>query len=300
MSPTNQGQLGTVVVGLDGSENSRSACNWAATEAEGVGARLLIIHAFPLQTLPMTGERDPKAIDSEREVDAIAADLRTASGGRLTTEASVVDDFPTDTLVRASRVASMVVVGTRGLGDFGTLVLGSVSAYVAAHASCPVAVVPLTTEAANGVRTPPPTPDAPVVVGVGLKTGDLQTLDFAFDRAQRLGRPLRVVHVRQPLRSYGVFVSGPYLQSMDLLRRDRADQRLVEELEGWADKYPQVPITHKVVLGHPVGVLAAQTYENVESVIVGPRGGNTAAAGLLGSVSQRLLHHARRPVIIAR
>ena len=53
----------------------------------------------------------------------------------------VVDEPPGPALVAASAAARMLVVGTRGLGGFRGMVLGSVSDHCAHNARCPVVVV---------------------------------------------------------------------------------------------------------------------------------------------------------------
>ncbi len=50
--------------------------------------------------------------------------------------------FPSEVLIEASRDADMVVLGSRGTGGFGVLVMGSVTSQVAHHAACPVLIVP--------------------------------------------------------------------------------------------------------------------------------------------------------------
>jgi nucleotide-binding universal stress UspA family protein len=57
---------------------------------------------------------------------------------------SVAVGNPAEELVKASRDADMLVVGSRGSGGFGGLLVGSVSSQVPHHAACPVLVIPAT------------------------------------------------------------------------------------------------------------------------------------------------------------
>ena len=147
--PTGTGTAATaqprIVVGVDGSEQSVQALRWAQRLAASTGARLDAVAAwqFPVAAawgtaaIPMNldPEHDMEKVLTET-IDAVFATDRPA-GLRLIVE----QGHPARVLVDRSAGALMVVVGSRGHGGFAGLLLGSVSAYVAEHARCPVLVV---------------------------------------------------------------------------------------------------------------------------------------------------------------
>lgn len=130
---------GVVVVGVDGSEQAQRALTWAAEEAKLRGARLRVVHVWSY--LAQTGEAfDPTYGDDDarRLLDEVVAGL----DGAVDVELAVVNDLPARGLLDSARDADLLVVGARGMGGFGGLLLGSVSQQVAQHAPCPVVIVP--------------------------------------------------------------------------------------------------------------------------------------------------------------
>jgi nucleotide-binding universal stress UspA family protein len=130
-----------VVVGVDGSTGSRKALEFAFDHASRSGAPVTAIHAW------RDGARGDAREGLVEEIRAAERILAEALAGfadqypdvKVTTEAVPV--VPQRVLADASQAASLVVVGSRGLGAFAGLLLGSVSQSVLHHAQCPVAVV---------------------------------------------------------------------------------------------------------------------------------------------------------------
>jgi nucleotide-binding universal stress UspA family protein len=132
-----------IVVGIDGSDGSKHALRWAATLAQLLGARIDAVAAWELPTasllraLPPSFSPEP---DIERlltdTVDEVLGADRPADLRR-----KVLEGPAAQTLITAAEGALMLVVGSRGLGGFAGVLLGSVSARVAEHAACPVLVV---------------------------------------------------------------------------------------------------------------------------------------------------------------
>ncbi|MCX6498537.1 MAG: universal stress protein [Arthrobacter sp.] len=130
-----------IVVGVDGSAESRAAMDWAVEEAKLRDGRVLAVTAwnFPYlsngfgQAWSYEGfETDAQAIlDEER---ARVLDQGVEITGR------VAQGSPASVLVEASRDADVVAIGSRGLGGFAGLVLGSTSTQTVHHAHCPVLV----------------------------------------------------------------------------------------------------------------------------------------------------------------
>lgn len=138
----------TIVVGVDGSDDSRRALAWAVEEAKLRGAEVRALYAwsYPGMMLAPHGLMMPPNLDVDfgkvgEEVLATAIDEVGADAG-VTIRPEVVEGGAAVALVRASASADLLVIGSRGLGGFSGLLLGSVSHQVAQHAACPVVIVP--------------------------------------------------------------------------------------------------------------------------------------------------------------
>jgi nucleotide-binding universal stress UspA family protein len=125
---------GPVVVGVDGSPIAARALTMAVRLATAMDLDIVAVHAVGLIEGARRGEL-------AREVEAWCAPL-VASG--VDHRIEILDGHPADVLLRVADVeqASFVVVGSRGLGGHGELLLGSTSHQAVHHASCPVVVVP--------------------------------------------------------------------------------------------------------------------------------------------------------------
>jgi nucleotide-binding universal stress UspA family protein len=138
-----------IVVGVDGSDESRSALCWAVDEARLRGARLRVVHAW--YAYPALVEGVPVvAADWEALGDSADTFLQSfieETVGKpegVQIEAAAVhrtDGTAAEALVQAAREAQLLVVGSRGHGGFAGLLLGSVSQQCVHHAPCPVVVV---------------------------------------------------------------------------------------------------------------------------------------------------------------
>jgi nucleotide-binding universal stress UspA family protein len=132
----------TIVVGIDGSDGSRRALQWAFQEARLRAARVQALLAWTYLAQPhgefdaAYGETDARA-RLDQALDQVGSDAIDVAVERL-----VVNDLPARALLDAARGAELVVVGSRGVGGFKGLLLGSVSQQVVQHAPCPVVVVP--------------------------------------------------------------------------------------------------------------------------------------------------------------
>jgi nucleotide-binding universal stress UspA family protein len=133
-----------VVVGVDGSQGSTAAVDFAVESAVLRGVPLVAVHAWRdvLVDATMAPLVDWDAVESdEREVLAERLAGTRAEHPDLVLRRLVVRDRPARALVDESRNAQLVVVGSRGRGGMQGLLLGSVSQQLLHHAHCPVAVV---------------------------------------------------------------------------------------------------------------------------------------------------------------
>jgi len=134
-----------IVVGVDGSAQSRTALRWAARLAVDTGAWVEAVTAwhFPIST-GWAGAGVPMNFDPEQDMHKVLIETVDAAFGSerpAGLQLSVVEGHPARVLLERSADALMLVVGSRGHGGFAGLLLGSVSAHVAEHAGCPVLVV---------------------------------------------------------------------------------------------------------------------------------------------------------------
>jgi nucleotide-binding universal stress UspA family protein len=138
----------TIVVGVDGSEQSRRALRFAAAEAELRGTDLHVIHAWQYPTPIATFEGVIPAslnidfgVEAEHATETIVKETLGDQDLEIAVRTSTVRGPAAHALVEASGDADLVVVGSRGHGRFTGLLLGSVSQQVAQHSACPVVIV---------------------------------------------------------------------------------------------------------------------------------------------------------------
>jgi nucleotide-binding universal stress UspA family protein len=139
-----------ILVGIDGSHNASHALEWAMKEAALRNAPLTVLTVNQVTASYWTGNPVTVPADDERivQVRKLAEEAVASTAAKLGSEqppsvtVSAVHGFPAKSLIDASGDYDLLVVGSRGSGGFGSLVLGSVSNQVVHHAKCAVAVVP--------------------------------------------------------------------------------------------------------------------------------------------------------------
>jgi nucleotide-binding universal stress UspA family protein len=138
---------GPVVVGVDGSDTSRAALQFAAQEASLRAAELVAVHVWDGGSAVDLGDPMPlteRFWTSEQIETRVLAEALAAIGDRYPDELvqrSVVVGKPRTALAEHSQTAQLMVVGSRGHGGFAGLLLGSVSRHLMHHAMCPTVIV---------------------------------------------------------------------------------------------------------------------------------------------------------------
>lgn len=136
--------MSTIVVGIDGSDASKLALRWAVDEARLRKAAVRAVHVWQY---PASAAWAGMFVDFYDELARASVDFleqamaETVQDTDVQIERRVVCGLPAASLVDASADADMLVVGSRGLGGFKGLLLGSVSHQCIHHATCPVVVV---------------------------------------------------------------------------------------------------------------------------------------------------------------
>lgn len=275
-----------VVVGVDGSPASLLAAEHAARAAVLRSRPLHLVHGY-LHPLGYGVPVNPYDLglpapteEAQKMLETTAADLAERCPG-LTVEVRQVAGGPGATLVEESRRAELVVVGSRGLGGFAGLLLGSVGTQVAAHAHCPVLVVRPAEE---------PIPVAgPVLVGVdGSEPAEL-AVGYAADEAARRGDGLVLLHVGPPDRA-----------SADEATETQATELLATAEAAVRGSHPGLAVEARVLRAPKAEQALVEASGDAALVVVGSRGRGGFAGLLLGSVSQALVQHAHCPVLVAR
>ncbi len=285
---------GSVLVGADGSQASSAAVEWAAAYASTHRRPLTIVH----------GTGAPVVTDFGIDLSATLHDLRIAGGGVVAQarevalgvsdalEVTVLVDTtdPRTLLAETARDAHLLVVGSRGHGAVLSLLLGSVSVALAAHAPCPVVVVrPSVT---HGSVTP-----APVVVGIDGTADAAAALTFGFELASAQGRPVEVVHAAGEPWMFPV----PDQLGASMVEVISSDWELLlaESVAGYGEKFPDVTVSSVVMQGSAVAALVSRS-ERAATVVVGARGRGALTQLLLGSVSRSVVEHAHCTVAVVR
>jgi nucleotide-binding universal stress UspA family protein len=148
-SEEGEDEMNRIVVGIDGSAESKRALRWAVAEAKLRGAALRVVHAWMFPYTAAGPGLDPmldaQVIDDVRRsaeglVERELAELGDEAAG-VDIERAVVEGAPAPTLIEAAQGSDLLVVGSRGHGGFSGLLLGSVGQQCSHHAPCPLVIV---------------------------------------------------------------------------------------------------------------------------------------------------------------
>jgi nucleotide-binding universal stress UspA family protein len=285
-----------VVVGVDGSPAALDAVEVAAREAALRGVGLRLVHAFGWPSLhapPGAAPWGPAAPGVRELLDGTlgrAEQRARAAAPRLELAREVVAGEPLTVLEIESRTAALVVIGSRGLSAFGSLLLGSTAVHLAAHAHCPVLVV-------RGR----PDPAGPVLLAVDGSPAARGAVAFACAEAALRGAELLALHAYTPRTEhpYVAPADPPFVTYDENRPREEAEHVVAQALAGHRERYPHVVVRHRTVRGRVRATLLEASSE-AQLVVVGARGHGGFTGLLLGSVSQAVLHHAHCPVAVVR
>jgi nucleotide-binding universal stress UspA family protein len=144
MTSNNAGSPGRIVVGVDGSQHAKDALAWASAMAVLTGDTLVVVTAWHLPAAAGGWAMYPEGWDPADDARLVASDaIKEVLDAEAAAAATVIVGYgpPAHVLIEESSHARMLVVGSRGLGGFAGLLLGSISGQCAEHAHCPVVVV---------------------------------------------------------------------------------------------------------------------------------------------------------------
>ncbi|MEU9331538.1 universal stress protein [Streptomyces sp. NPDC048290] len=293
-----------VVVGLDGSRESRAAAEWAAREALALGVPLRLTHVWepipePFMKNPPLGVETQRHW-SERVPREAAEGLRLRHPG-LDITVELLSGRPAEALTGAADGAALLVLGSRGLSGVGGFMVGSVGHAVVARARRPVVLVRAGQQAADEHEDDPAgissaaTPYRPVVLGLDTASPDPATIGFAFSAAARRGTALRVVHGWNPApyTAYAVALDPAFHGSL----AQEAAEGLAGLLSPWRERYPQVEVVAEALYGTPGDHLVDASHR-ASLVVVGRRVRRGPLGTRIGPVTHTVLHHSTAPVAV--
>lgn len=301
-----------VLAAVDGSEHSLRTLDWAVEAARARGAELHIAHVrpdHPRVAAPGEALVRPPAWDT----DPVLALVRAHLAGREDLPPLHYvsrEGTPAVTLTELAAGAQLLVMGSRGLGGFASLLLGSNSRVCAAQAPCPVMVVPhaarLAAEQGEGSAD---SGERRVVLGLAPDETTDDVVDYAFAEARRRGAALQVVSTHLvPLSSLTLVGSlvaergGGYPPATPGDAPEAARQLAEDQstrLQPFRTRhYPDVTVDAVVAPGDPAGRLVTAS-QQADLIVVGRHRRRLRAGSLLmGSVSNAVLLHALCPVAV--
>jgi nucleotide-binding universal stress UspA family protein len=280
-----------LTVGVEGSESSLEAADWAADEAARRGLPLRLVYASMWEHYDSAAygydfAGATRAGVAERTVVAGDRAVKRQPGLEVTT--AVVTEDATTALLREARGATALVTGSRGLGSFAELLLGSVSLAVAARAECPVVVVRGDKANRDGVH-------GKILVGVQETAPEPASVRFALQQATARGCPLEAVTAwRSPAQDPRFLPAAS--ARLDRVHEQRAADRLADALRA-ADGHPGLRVSRSTVEGPAHKVLRDRT-ATADLLVLGAHRRHHRLGLQLGPTAHALLHHSHCPVAL--
>lgn len=282
-----------LVVGVDGSDSSLLAVDWAADACALHGRPLRLVHASRWEryerAVPSFSTGRPAGdVMAEHIVASCVERARLRAPGVKVSGETVPDDA-VSALLGAATEAFALVVGERGRGELSGLLLGSVSLAVAARALCPVVVVRGAEPRVRGSH-------GPVVVGVGDEPERASAVGFAVREAELRGCALTAVRAwRSPAHEP---MDRPLpADHTDQGHRERASADLDEALRESVREHPDVEIRRRPVEG-PAHRVLLDASVGADLMVVGAVRRQGRFGLQLGRVAHALLHHSACPVAV--
>ena len=283
------------IVGVDDSDCSRHAAEWAIVQAQGRTDRVKLVSAWQIPSAPalpsvgpMRSYWDVEAFETATKdtVEQLAASLRS-DAGTVAIETQVVLGQSASVLLDEERDSELLVVGNRGRGGFSRLVLGSTSTQCATHGTVPTAVIPSAAEIA---------PARHLVVGVDGSQTSLDAVAWAVSFAAP-GSTVECVNVWDvtPIAVGADQFFFPEASDLASERFDHQLDSLLARLDIDADR--GITVERRFVEGRPRQDLA-EAANDCDLFVMGARGHGAIGSAILGSISTWLLHHVERPMVV--
>ncbi|MFI9626036.1 universal stress protein [Streptomyces sp. NPDC052042] len=281
---TGRPELGSVVVGVDGSEPARRAVFWAADEAARRGTLLHIVHGADTDTRSLYLSADSiegiRSAGHELLRDIAAVVAERFPDLRVTTEFS--RSAPVPSLQRTAGLRGTLVVGSRGLGGFAYLMLGSVGLRIVGAATTPVVVVRGEDDTVAGV-----------VVAAVRDEHDAESVRYAACEAEIRGASLRLLHVWNVFASAGV--ATPMLDGAGTVVGERV-RRLTDLTARIREEFPGLTVQAEAEKSLNTAGALVEASRHADLLVMGGRRSPGYIGPTLGRVTHGLVHHAHCPV----
>ena len=288
-----------VVVAVDGSEASKNAVRWAANTAMKRGIPLRIASSYTVpQFLYAEGMVPPKELFDDLQAETLekieaARAVAHEVAPDIKIGHTIAEGSPIDMLLEMSHDVTMVVMGSRGMGGLSGMVMGSVSASVVSHASCPVVVVREDNQVTESTKY------GPVVVGVDGSEVSQKATHYAFAEAAARGAELIAVHTWMDMQVQASLAGLSAAQTEWAEVEKEQGALLTERLADFQAEYPDVPVKKVIARDRPVRALA-DAAAGAQLLVVGSHGRGGFKGMLLGSTSRALLQNAPCPMMVVR
>ena len=274
--------MSKIIVGVDGSDHAAISLRWAAKRAERRGDEVVALLAWSGVDQGLhTRDEEQGVTFGDLEVQRILDDAVDAAGCGMNVSKQTVNGDAADALTEAAGPDDLIVVGSRGLGGFKRLLLGSVSLRVMELATCPVAIIHDESAATRAGE---------VVVGVDGSEMSMRALRWAGAEALGLGAMLRIVHAWQ-MPAYADMAVPEVLEALTQGAHDLVDRAAEDpSLAG-------VSVVREVVCDGPSHALLAHE-EDAAMIVVASRGLGAVKRAVLGSTSRQIATHADVPIVV--
>ncbi|WP_328766609.1 universal stress protein [Streptomyces sp. NBC_00286] len=282
-----------LIVGVDGSDSSLVAVDWAVDEAARHGLPLRLVYASLWEryegVAPSGSAEHPSEEVLADNIVGSAAERARRRNPEVKVSAEVVPEEAASALLLEGHNASALVTGSRGRGELTGLLLGSVSLAVAARAHCPVIVVRGDKAGLAGIHER-------ILLGAGESTTGGEAVRFAFREAEARGCTLDAVRAwRCPAHETA---EHPLLTGDPAhFHEEQASAALDAVLQDPMADHPGVRVRRHTVEGPARKVLLSRSAA-ADLLIVGARRRHGHFGLQLGRVGHALLHHAQCPVAI--
>jgi len=281
---------------IDFSAGSQQAMRVAVRLANEANAELVLVHSFyvppmafgveytfPLDTL--------EALTGEAQQGLEAAVKEATSLGAQSVSSKLLDGLPWREIVQMldSQAFDLAVMGTQGRSGLARVLLGSVAEQVIRHARCSVMAVRPDGE---------PKPFSHVLCPVDFSDSSKHAIELAAELATAGGAGISLLHIIELPVSYSGAPRAPgFMEDLD--------KRSAELLQKWAtdlERNVKVPVTTRLRIGNPGSqtLAALDDDSSFDLVVMGSHGRTGIKRALLGSVAEKVVRHAKCPVLVAR
>jgi nucleotide-binding universal stress UspA family protein len=293
--------LGHIVVAVDGSENALRACSVAASLAKSYNSEMTVLHVVTAEGVFTGAEAEQYYTSSNKEAEKLiekAASLAESEGLKVNRKILRARTSIVQTIAEYadSSKSDLIVVGTRGLGGFRRMLIGSVSSGLVANARCPVMVVRMTpSEETIQFKH--------VLVAIDGSESASRAATVAIDLSKKMVADLTILHVIHIPSS--VYSSG----GVGLIPMDRIVREAKQEAEKFvsaaasAAKERGVEAKGEIVQDtqSPVWEIIQYAEKNrSELIVLGTRGLGGFRRVLLGSVAGGVVSYAHCSVLVVR